>query len=489
MPAWFHLQRSGPTQLLVYAALGVLAVAVVALPLLGQFSLLIAISFLCLFLITYLLAPTACIFIVLAFSTTTGFWDRLLSYLAGQDAPIDFVRASIEIFILIIGLQALLRRKRAINNQATRRMDFLVGAYLFLATLQTLNIFFSSPVVTIWGWRWECIPLLLYYAGRQVGTSTKNVNRYYRMLIILTIVLAAYAVYQGAVGLPGFERAWLAKLPLADQQEMVMEGSFFTAGKVRIPSMTVGHSYYTFLASYLLIWVLFTPRVSLTPTFRILRYVGIIMTGLYLLYSLERSAVGSIAIGIGVVIWLSLKRKTGYIALILLGLMVIGMFFVNTRLHTSTNPSVIERRLLELTNPFKAATVDWRIARVWPQSIAALAKNPLGYGLGTFQQTSVNISRLPFGPHNNYFRIALETGILGVGIFILIWGVYILLLLKAYQLNISRSLAVCSLASLVPILAVAVFNNPFENPLTLFIWFSTGLTISQIAATIKQEYG
>jgi O-antigen ligase len=197
--------------------------------------------------------------------------------------------------------------------------------------------------------------------------------------------------------------------------------------------------------------------------------------------------VGIIAIGIAVVVGLRIKRKIGVLSLFLGVLFLAGMLITNRMLHPSTTSSVVERRLLELTNPFRAATVDWRVATVWPQVLPALTKNPLGYGLGTFQQTSVNRERLPFGPHNNFFRIALETGVIGLGIFLLIWGRYILLLLKAYRLNVNRSLVICSIASLISILGVALFNNPFENPLSLFIWFSTGLTISQVAVTIEQR--
>jgi O-antigen ligase len=489
IPPWFHLQRSGLTQIFFFAAFILLAVAVAVLALINQFSLLIAIFFLLIFLTTYLISPISGILLVMVLCTMTGFLDRVSLYLAGEPAPMDFIRASIEIAVLIITIQAFLRRKSAIRNMVTRKIDYLVWAYLIFSTLQTLNIFSSNLVVTIWGWRWECIPLLMYFVGRNLGNSTITVNRYFKMLISLTVILAAYAVYQAAVGLPGFERLWLSQLPLADQMDMIAEGSFFISGKVRIPSMTVGHSYYTFLAGYLFLWVFFAPRASLNRTYQFLKLLGLSLTGLYLLASLERSAVGIIAIGIAVFVWLRLRRKIGILSLVLVGLLFVGLLIVNSLLHTRTTSSVTERRLLELTNPFRAATVNWRAATVWPRVLQSLTNNPLGYGMGTFQQTSVNLGRLPFGPHNNFFRIALETGIIGLGLYLFIWGRYILLLLKAYQLNINRSLVICSLASLLPILAVAIFNNPIENPLSLFLWFSTGLTVSQVAATIDQQYG
>jgi O-antigen ligase len=456
----------------------------------NQIDLLFAILHLLVIGSIFVRAPVYGVLLLLALSTTTGFFNRLALFISGEPAPLDFIRAALEIVVLFMTIYAF-NCRLAVNHRKTRLIDNLVYAYFIICTIYTFNILYAPPLVTIWGWRWVVVPIMLYFVGRCIGYSRKNIARFYQMLSLLLLILSSYAVYQAAVGLPGFEKAWFAQLPGADRAASIIEGSIFLAGRPRLPSMTEGYVTFTILAGYFFLMVLLSPRRSLPGMFSIIQKLALLMTGLYLFLTLERSAIAMIAVGITVVIGLHLRlrvRKLSLVIIILLG--GIG-FTVLRHINTSQIPGTINtialRRLIELANPLKASTVQGRAVDVWPRAWQRFRENPFGYGLGTFHMTSQN-QRLGytffFAPHNNYFLILLETGVVGLLIFLLLILRYIRFLLQAINTNANKIMIKGAIASLSGILAVGFFNIPIDPPVAYFFWFTMGLFVTFLG----QEY-
>jgi O-antigen ligase len=91
---------------------------------------------------------------------------------------------------------------------------------------------------------------------------------------------------------------------------------------------------------------------------------------------------------------------------------------------------------LELANPSKAVTVQGRVSEIWPIAWERFVSNPFGYGLGSFHTTRLNALMgydffIP--PHNMYFQIALETGVIGLLCFLILIWYYFWNTIKAYQ--------------------------------------------------------
>lgn len=437
-------------------------------------------------LFVFFRSPIGGIMIILVASATTGFFNRLALYLSGTPAPIDYIRFGIELLIIIFGARLLITRPIK-NHRLAVFVDVSVWAYLIFSTIYTINLIYVGPLVTFWGWRWTCLPIIMYFIGRRLGYSQYFVEIFFKTIILLLLLLSGYAIYQAAVGLPFFEKLWFSLIPAADRASAIIEGSMFIAGKPRLPSLTSNHVSFTLLAGYLFILILLIPKKFLSNPFRILRLVTLISTTIYLFLTLERSAVAMIIVGLFSVVFLSFRKHLGRISwvlvliIIVLGLTTMSLIDVNT--IPWTQETIAFRRVVELTNPFQANTFRGRATSVWPVAFDRLKANPLGYGLGTFHTTSQN-QTLGYSffipPHNMYLQIALEIGIIGFVIFIVLIFSYIRLLIKAYVIGREKKLVFTAFSSLAAVLAVGIVNYPLEPPLAFFFWLFTGITTSYL---------
>ena len=151
--------------------------------------------------------------------------------------------------------------------------------------------------------------------------------------------------------------------------------------------------------------------------------------------------------------------------------------------------TIVLRRLAELANPFKSGTLAGRFTVYWPQIWTKFLENPMGYGLGTFHDTTANRATgnaIGFSPHNMYIQIALETGLFGFLIFISLLGNYVSLLYKSYQRRQSYwrpPVGLSAFASFMAFLAIGFANQPIETfALALLFWFLVGLSTTFLTA-------
>ncbi|MCE7980656.1 MAG: O-antigen ligase domain-containing protein [Caldilinea sp. CFX5] len=463
----------------------------------GQYGyLLIAIMQLMVIIILYRYAPLSGILWIIAFSSTTGLFQRLTLYSSGAYPQPDSIRFALEIGILIYFIKFLLTQQPA-QTRITLRIDLAVWSYLILSTLYTFNLFYTIPAVTIWGWRWVCIPILLYFVGRLIGQEQANVRRIYQILIIILLIQAAYGAYQSIIGIPFYEQPWVANLLTQESSAAYIEGSKFLAGKPRIPALTEGHTSGGFLIPYLLLWIFFLPADMLDKHYRRLRWVAIAMGLLFLLFSNERSAIGMATIGIIVGVVLKLRRKTGrgIYLLIIPGmlLLVFLMSLIDPAQIPWQEDTILLRRLLELTNPFRSGTLAGRLTEYWPILWELFVANPLGYGLGTFHDTSANMAylqRVGFAPHNMYLQIALEVGLIGLLSYMLIITLFMRMVYRFnnLRLHIEQTYIMPSvLSSFIAFLAIGVANHPIETfPLAVLFWFLMGVVVSHLNVAWKQ---
>jgi hypothetical protein len=454
---------------------------------LKQFDILFGLIILGVLVLFFFHSPTSGVMLLLALSTMIGLFSRLALYLAKGPAAFDFIRASVELGAILYTYRAI-RSNPPFRKWTAHIVVVLVSAYLVISTLYTFNIIYASPLITIWGWRWVCIPVLLFFVGRTAGLKENSLPRFYKMLVVLLLMLSSYAVYQAAIGLPVFDKYWFDRLPDAEKASSIIEGSFFIAGKPRIPSMTQGHVNFTLLSGYLFLLVLFIPGYMLSNNYKRLRILALFVTGLYILITLERSAIGMIVLGIGVAIFMKMRWKLGRISIILFLITgITGVILMNSIDPSQipwTKDTIALRRVFELANPIKANTVEGRANVVWPQALRRLAENPLGYGLGTFHTTSQN-QKLDFSffipPHNMYLQIILETGIIGLLVFVLLILVYFRVLMKARVRREDRNIIIGAITSLTAILTIAMVNYPLELPVGFFFWFLTGITVTYVS--------
>lgn len=448
-----------------------------------------------LFILLYLLIrrPTTGVFTLLILSTTTGFFSRLALYLSKGWAPFDFIRFSIEIGIIFYTAALVLRQIKH-REASNHSIDFLAWTNFIFCTICVFNFSLAGPQVTLWGWRWTCLPMLLYFLGRNIPYSETYAKRVNQMFVVLLLLQSIYAIIQSTIGLPPPDQYWLnLYVQQGAQSRSMIEDGIYIAGRVRYPSLAVGHTYFSYILAASFIWVLLTPA----KTFRYphLKPIVLSMGIICILVTAERVAIGMIAIGVGVAIAMQMRRQLGRwlflfsSIIIIFGLSLLST--IDTQSIPKTENSVVIVRILELVNPLKAETVRWRLGTIWPKALTRIIENPLGYGLGTYETIRFNQEQFDAGigyyfpPHNAYLQRALETGVIGLLLYLWLIIAYCRILIKVY-IKYRYKFVVNALALTVAVLLLGLFD-PVQPPLTFFFWFTMGYTIKRIVVTRSAE--
>ncbi len=465
----------------------------------GRFAyLLIAIAILSINMLLVSYAFWSGILWILGVSTVIGFYQRLILYGSGQSPSFDYVRLVLELSILLYFILIVSSRRKHHSRTYNTRMKWLdvsVGIYFLLSTLQAFNLFYVEPLITIYGWRWVCIPILMYHVGRIAGAIPGMVDQINKYVIVLLLLQAGYGAYQSVVGYPAYEQPWIAQRA-AMQTYAAVEDSMFIAGKARIPALMEGHTSSGFLIPVLFLWTWFLPERSLSKPWRTLRRLALICGLLFLVFSNERSAIGMVGVGIGIVIFLYARKKLGIGVVIAAIPVLASMVWLMSQIDPSqiawSEDTIVLRRLLELLSPLKSGTFAGRMNVYWPVYWESFLANPLGYGLGTFHDTSATrMSEWGRSPHNMYLQVLLETGVIGFLAFVTVFVIYFKYIYQFSRIRLGafqRGLALGAAASYVAFLAIGMANQPIETfPLAIHFWFLMGLTTSYMAGQFQSN--
>lgn len=106
----------------------------------------------------------------------------------------------------------------------------------------------------------------------------------------------------------------------------------------------------------------------------------------------------------------------------------------------------------------------------YKQNIEKIYKNPLGYGVGTAGPVSFkNETKGAMIPENYYIQIALETGIIGMLVFM---AIVVAVACRLFQMGeAGNTLATALLISLVSISVANLFNHIWSNEAIAYTWW------------------
>jgi len=122
--------------------------------------------------------------------SVNGLLGRIALYFAGQEPRFDFLAVAIEFGTLLLVCRIFFVRKTGTSVRMDKPADRAVLVYLAFSSLFALNIFTAGPVASIWGWRWVCIPILLYFVGRSVIQSEADIRSLFSFLSALLAILS-----------------------------------------------------------------------------------------------------------------------------------------------------------------------------------------------------------------------------------------------------------------------------------------------------------
>jgi O-antigen ligase len=419
----------------------------------------------------------------------SSFFSGILNRLSYSLSPVNFqfLIAWPEIGLaLIVGIHllkwvALKKRKLYL----IRPLDIAVLLYVAWGALFTLHP--KIPLsVGLYGFRLNIVPTLAYFLARVFFRNWSDLRQFYHFLLVISILYLAYGLAQQFGIMPQFERAWINTYSgIAYQRELSRGGAqlgYFIDGHLRAFSIftVVGEFSYVAVIVGLIIWV--GKVYTVTFKYKLLRWLSLVLLFCYFVISLERAAIAMFAGGILLIRTIRGARRRLYARLVLL-VIILSIFFLlgSLVLPRISVSNVALRRLVELLNPLEAKTVrGYRLAR-WQEVVALIARNLLGYGLGTatYNRAAIASGNLLTMPHNYFLLIGVELGILGL--LILLFVLFelfkeMLNYLKALPRNSpGRELTYALLGVHAAFWSVGLVSVPVLHTCGVLYWFLMGL--------------
>jgi O-antigen ligase len=341
-----------------------------------------------------------CVFTIAFFNNKTGLYLILLlrpclDYFTGS--KIIFWRFSFNLAGIFAGLTIILSLFVILKNLKKNSKAPLKKAWIIFLIPLLLSLFFTSAIRTgITEIARYISIILIFYSAFLLTENNKDLAKTIKIIILSAIIPSIAAVWQ-----------YLAKTGLTIPFEGVYNRVY---GTFAHPNL---------LAFYLLLAISLCLVVFLVSEKKQITILFYGLLSILFLISLGFTYTRSAWIGLALIVFmLGLTRYRKFLLIAVLA-MIIGYFSIeqiNTRLSSFT-----------LKDP--SSSVQWRL-NLWKDEARLISKKPLfGYGAGTSDDVILRDRGSEAGssaPHNDYLRIALEAGLIGLGAFL----AFIFLVLK-----------------------------------------------------------
>ncbi len=213
---------------------------------------------------------------------------------------------------------------------------------------------------------------------------------------------------------------------------------------------------------------------------------GIISIGILALTFTRGAWLGILII---IAIWLFSKPKL-FTFTLLIALFIYGIFsLAGPSIHKSISIQYAQNPIIQRLQPDtdqETSSVQWRL-RTWKETLPAFYERPwIGHGIGSFENVrtafiTYESDLTALEAHNDYLRLAIEVGALGLATYILLY----LSILKNLVSTLSKlsytqkSYAIGLVAITVALFIMSFGDNILRNvPLQWIYWTLVGTTIS-----------
>jgi hypothetical protein len=441
--------------------------------------------FICTFVISKILGKgTTSLVFLLVFSTFSGYLNNLYD----RQPIIHVARFAI---LGLVGAHWLLSRSN-MRGSAITPLDKILWTFFAFYTLQMFNPHWSSIKVAVLngfiGMASHGVPILLFFIGREVIRTPRQIEGLFHLLVGLSVVMAIYGLYQYEMG---YE--YVASLGAGFKTTLDRE-MYWTAGAEEVhifrpvsfaPDAGTASSFYA-VGILLAASLLTRPRLSYMTQLGLVAAVGVQFLGLAL--TMVRSSMVGTFVGLAVVLFAGRKAlRTGAAFLLLAALVACtdeptsGVFL--ERFQSGFVPEEIARsRGLQ----FKAL---WWALSNFPTGMGIGRGGPAG---GRFNAPEDDRYNVP--PESYFVCLIFETGIIG---FLL--AVYIFYLMARFccvavlrirdpvlhPLAIATSVVLCAAM-------VVSFAGPtlYTAPLCYLFWTLAGLLfrLIELEQTARRKF-
>jgi len=382
------------------------------------------------------------------------------------------------LFLLIFAfiIKLLYKKEKVLKTS----LDKYILAFIAINVIQIFNPT-KSVLAGVYGARSILLPIGMYFLASQYFSSKNDVKKFLYVVIICSIIDILYALYQYFIDFPFFDKIYLNDFPYIERM-MIWPSLGGYKGFHKLFSVS-GGSYNLFypLAFFAIILINLNSKYF-GLKIKTLKYAFMLLLIILLLLGVERMPIAMIVIGIAFSC-LDFESGKKFFKGAVTCFLVITMILISFNILKEPLLRTGRRefhRLAELHNPLETRTLKYRKARIWVTVVERVKHNMFGSGLGTGTVTSQTTREdtLIVAPHNWYLKILMETGFIGLFIFMLlvvkIMKEFILYLRKSENL-MYRGLVKGLLGGTVAILSAGVANIPLEYHLGIFFWFLVGL--------------
>lgn len=428
--------------------------------------------------------PAALIFIILALIPFHAFLTVWGSSLIGHYTALRLWKEYLVVFCLIGALYIFITDKKIRELFYHSRLIQFISLFLIIELIWGIVGYHQGEVnkkALFYGWLSDCRYLVFFLITLIIAKKTSLLkNNTIKLIMWPALIVILFGLAQVFI-LP---RDFLAHFGYGPNTIAPFETINHNSHYVRIASTLRGANP---LGAYLLI-PLSLATVLLIRGKKVWQMALFMAAGIIvLIFSFSRSAWLGFIVAIALSIYLGVKSKVlkRNLLLIAIGLIIIfgGLFiaernnarFQNIIFHTQTHSSV-------------PTTSDEAHSSALETGLKQLSKEPLGKGVGTAGPPSVYNKHPAVIPENYYVQIGLETGWLGLAVFIVIN----VLIIMSLWVRKADTLSLALLTSFIGIIVCNMLLEAWTDDTLCYLWWGlAGIAIAmqpKLRSTTKNHW-
>lgn len=397
-------------------------------------------------------------------------------YLPIPDSLLTLLYDALCFGLLVYVLASHLRRSRRLPFS---RASWPIFAFTGFVLLTIFNPLLTSYGRGLLGWRFLASSILIHFLGFYAFNNINQIWRLLRLFWLTAAITCLYGLWQQWQGYTAVDLAWIDDLAAT----MRIAGT----GRYRLMSSfgsAVDFGFYLSLA----ITTLAAPVLFRWPQMaRYLPHLVLFTTAVLLTYVRAAWAASFVGLLLLVAMYIWRNRWLRLFGPAILSFALILLLLTPTLLNAASpyisNPA-LQQRLVSLANPLDDKSMQDRFER-WRNMWQPINQYPQGVGVGMTGAASLRYADekalVPVTSDNTYLRVLIETGWLGLALFL-----WLLTAVCWHGLQLSRRLqgdlrlfARAFTAAHIAFMVILIFGEYIElNPARTLIWLFSGILYS-----------
>ena len=331
---------------------------------------------------------------------------------SGLGDPLLLVGPAVLVLLLVVACgRGALRNRSPLANA--------IGLLSLLVLVEALNPLQGGLLVGLGGLLFVLVPMLAFWVGRSLLDDV-TLRRLFRLIAVMSVLAAAYGLFQQFVGFPSWDQRWIA----SNGYVALKIGNDVTRA---FSSFSSAQEYAAFLSVGLVVWVstIRNVRRVLLPV----QLAAIGLVGFALVLASVRTSLVLTAAALGAMAAARVRLRPGIallagaLAILALG---IGLSYLSSSAQTSTsttaNPSgqLLQHDIAGITDPTgSGSSLPGHLSET-VAGIKSAFLQPIGYGTGSITLASHLDGLTNAGKENDVGNAGTALGLLGLFVYVVV---------------------------------------------------------------------